>query len=67
MKQRKQRGVVQVLVLAVLVLLALSVLVRCDINNTRTEHKTTTQEQPDEMETNDRRTGHDLAGDDAVL
>lgn len=66
MKQRKQRGVVQILVLCIIVLVGLSMLARCDIEDARTDHETNPQGHTDEMETNDHRIGNNPARTDAV-
>jgi hypothetical protein len=55
MKQHKQRGVAHILLIAILVLVALSGLARCDIEHARGDEFTPLWEHSDAMETNPSR------------
>jgi hypothetical protein len=66
MNTHQQRGAAHVLVLVIIILIGLGILARLDINNTRTNHETPMQEDPDAMEANSGQRGNDTAGPDVV-
>ena len=66
MNTHKQRGVVHILLLAVLVLVVLSGLARCDIDNARADEVKPNWEIADAMESNPYRSDIYLPGPVAV-
>ena len=62
MTRRNQRGVVHILLLAILVLVLLSVLARCDIDSAEAYQINPHPEVPDALEPNPCRCGNNLAG-----
>lgn len=66
MKTNHQRGVIHILLLAVLVLVALSVLARCDIDRAGAEQATPYWEHNDALESNPCRSDLHLAGPAAL-
>jgi hypothetical protein len=66
MNTHNQRGVVHILLLAVLVLVALSAMARCDIDNATANELTPQQEHSDAMEPNSCQRGNNPAGAHAL-
>ena len=68
MQKHNNRGVIHVLLLATLILVALSLMARCDIDNTQHDELTNPMENRDAMDTDLRWYGHDLgwSGDDQL-
>jgi|GEM_PF-3445219 len=66
MNTHRQRGATHVLVLVIIILIGLGILARLDINNTRTNHETPIQEDPDAMEANSCQRGNNPSGRDVV-
>ena len=66
MKQHKQRGVAHILLIAILVLVALSGLARCDIEQARGDEFKPLWEHSDAMEPNPSRTDIRITGPAAL-